>query len=322
MEIDDRIYGSFKIDEGGIIDLIYSQELQRLKGISQQGLPQQFYHNDCFNRYEHSVGVMLLLRKLGASVEEQVAGLLHDVSHTAFSHLIDWVVGDPKTESFQDDNHRKYILSTDLPVILKKFGHSVEDMCNYKKFTLLEQDAPLLCADRVDYTLRELDSDKAKWYVDNLVVHYGRMMFGSKKPAREFAQDYLKLQTEHWAAPESSLRYELFSGLLKDALKGGILCFEDFYQTDQFVVDKLESSANGQTQYVLDLLRKPLEYIFDPNPQFTLQKKFRFVDPEYLYRGRVFQISSRDREFKKLVDKERKKNKEGLSLRLSPTRPR
>ncbi|MEH6941868.1 HD domain-containing protein [Bacillus sp. JJ722] len=31
--------------------------------------------------FEHSKGVMLLIRILGGSVEEQVAGLLHDVSY-------------------------------------------------------------------------------------------------------------------------------------------------------------------------------------------------------------------------------------------------
>jgi len=49
-------------------------------------------------RFDHSVGVMLLIRKLGAGsspasalLKEQVAALLHDVSHTAFSHVIDYV---------------------------------------------------------------------------------------------------------------------------------------------------------------------------------------------------------------------------------------
>ena len=45
-------------------------------------------------RYEHSVGVMLLARRVGGGLREQVAALLHDVSHTAFSHVIDHVFHD------------------------------------------------------------------------------------------------------------------------------------------------------------------------------------------------------------------------------------
>lgn len=37
---------------------------------------------------------MLLNRQLDASMEEQIVALLHDVSHTAFSHVIDYVFDD------------------------------------------------------------------------------------------------------------------------------------------------------------------------------------------------------------------------------------
>lgn len=68
--------------------------MQRLKGISQFRIPDKYYFKDNYSRFEHSIGVMVLLGKLGASQEEQIAGLLHDVSHKAFSHVYDWVVVD------------------------------------------------------------------------------------------------------------------------------------------------------------------------------------------------------------------------------------
>ena len=45
-----------------------------------------------------------LLKKFGASTEEQIAGLIHDVSHSAFSHCIDYVLdeGSEKTHNHQD----------------------------------------------------------------------------------------------------------------------------------------------------------------------------------------------------------------------------
>lgn len=90
MLVNDEIYGEYEV-EAVLQDLIQSKPVQRLKGIHQGGA--SYLVNPKWNvtRYEHSMGVMLLIRRLGGSIEEQIAGLLHDVSHTAFSHVIDFV---------------------------------------------------------------------------------------------------------------------------------------------------------------------------------------------------------------------------------------
>lgn len=88
--ISDKIYGEFELEKV-LEDLIVSKPVQRLKGIHQGGA--SYLVNEKWNetRFDHSVGVMLLIKKLGGSIEEQIAGLLHDVSHTAFSHVVDFV---------------------------------------------------------------------------------------------------------------------------------------------------------------------------------------------------------------------------------------
>ena len=123
MVISDRVYGKVKIESPVLLELIKSKSLQRLKGISQFGIPDEFYYLKNFSRYEHSIGVMILLKQLGASEKEQIAGLLHDVSHTAFSHVIDWVVGEGLTEDFQDNQHKNFIKSSPLTKILKKYNY-------------------------------------------------------------------------------------------------------------------------------------------------------------------------------------------------------
>jgi len=79
MLIKDKIFGKVKINEPVLLELLKSPPILRLKSISQFGVPDKYYHIKNFNRYEHSMGVMILLRKLGATPEEQIAGLLHDV---------------------------------------------------------------------------------------------------------------------------------------------------------------------------------------------------------------------------------------------------
>ena len=100
--INDEVYGKIEINEPILLELINSKEIQRLKNISQFGIPSEYYHMPSYSRYEHSMGVFLLLRKLNVDLKEQIAGLIHDISHTAFSHVIDWVIGDSTQESFQD----------------------------------------------------------------------------------------------------------------------------------------------------------------------------------------------------------------------------
>ncbi|MBT2713840.1 HD domain-containing protein [Pseudomonas sp. ISL-88] len=85
MKIIDNIYDDYLIDDI-LEELIFSNPVQRLKGVYQGGA--SYFVNEKWNvtRYKHSIGVMLLIKKLGGSLEKQIAGLLHDVSHTAFSH--------------------------------------------------------------------------------------------------------------------------------------------------------------------------------------------------------------------------------------------
>ncbi len=153
MIVSDIIYGDYNVDHV-LAELIMSKPVQKLKGIHQGGA--SYLVNEEWNvtRYEHSVGVMLLIKKLGGSIEEQIAGLLHDVSHTAFSHVIDFVL-ENKEEDYHEKIYQKVIIDSEIPCILKKHGYDYKDILfNESKWTLLEQPAPELCADRVDYTLR------------------------------------------------------------------------------------------------------------------------------------------------------------------------
>ncbi|AIE78503.1 Deoxyguanosinetriphosphate triphosphohydrolase [Bacillus cereus] len=87
MIISDVLYREFEVDQI-VEELIVSKSVQRLKGMHQNGASYLINGKWNVTRFDHSVGVMLLIKKLGGSVEEQIAGLLHDVSHTAFSHVM------------------------------------------------------------------------------------------------------------------------------------------------------------------------------------------------------------------------------------------
>jgi len=98
MKYKDRIYGEFKIAEPVILELIASKAMERLKEIDQAGYFEPYYPGTAHSRFEHSVGVYLLLKMFGAPIHEQIAGLIHDVSHSAFSHCVDYALDEGSEE--------------------------------------------------------------------------------------------------------------------------------------------------------------------------------------------------------------------------------
>lgn len=313
MIIKDRIYGKHNISSPVLITLINSKSLQRLKGIGQFGIPDEYYHLKNFSRFEHCIGVMLLLKLLGASEEEQIAGLLHDVSHTAFSHVIDWVVGDGKTENYQDEQHKRFIQSSEIPKILEKYGYDVQRITDYHHFGLLERDLPDLCADRVDYSLREFPDPIMKKCFTNLAVKDNKIVFSNKETALLFATSFLKRQVGHWGEFEGVSRYRIFADVLRIALKEGIITKDDFWQEDDFIVEKLKDSNNKQIHNMLKVLRnKSLTHL--PKSTITVHKKFRFVDPLFIFNGELVRLSERNKTFINKLNKARRINEKGITV--------
>lgn len=310
MHIVDRIYGEFEIGEPILVDLIESQAVQRLKGIAQFGLPDYLFYRDGFTRYEHCVGVMLLLRKFGATLEEQVAGLLHDVSHTAFSHVIDFVFEHTKDEDFQDRNHEAYIRRTDIPAILEKHGMTVEQVSDYHRYTLLEQDAPALCADRIDYTLREASLDEVVTCLPGLCVQNGKFVFESDRSAYAFANIYLAFQ-KRCESFEVATRYNVFSRMLRRALELHIVSMSDFWQDDAFVLEKLEDSTDDFVVRGLALL-KHRDLSFMERVDVPSVKKFRWVDPDVLVDGGTKKLSELRPEYAAELVLARQENAKGV----------
>jgi len=311
MIIDDRIYSTYEVSDPVAIELINSNLFQRLKNISQFGLPDKYYHKNGFSRYEHSIGVYILLDKLETSREEKIAGLLHDISHTAFSHLVDWVMGDTSKENYQDNRHSSVLQNREITDILKKYGFESERISNQKLFSLLERKLPYLCADRIDYSLREAGLDLANKIIEDFTVIDDRIVFSNRESALLFAQNFLSLQLNHWAGYEAVTRYSLFSRILKKALEKRDLEVKDFSKTDNYVINKLKSANNDEYDQVLFLLEeKDLSFLEEAKK--PTYKKFRYVDPEVLVGEKVSCLSEINSNFKKNLIEAREQNEKGV----------
>lgn len=143
MQVHDRVYGTISIDDSGILGLIGCPTFQRLKGVRQAGPSALAFPFKDVTRFEHSLGVFALLRRLRAPRREQVAGLLHDISHTAFSHAVDFVF------TSQEQDHHEHLKPlmlerSDLAQALAVLGFSPREFYDDSIYPLLEQPIPWL----------------------------------------------------------------------------------------------------------------------------------------------------------------------------------
>jgi hypothetical protein len=310
MTIDDPVYGKAKISEPIILELLETPAILRLKKISQYGIPEEYFYYKGFSRFDHSVGVMLFLRKMNASVKEQIAGLLHDISTTAFSHVADWVFEREKEEDYHELIRTEFIFNTEIPKIIKKNGYHIDEILEEKNFPLLEKSIPDLCADRIDYALRELAIARQErdlgGFLDSFNVFDDEIVFRDQKNAKRFADNFLELQLSHWGSQSTLVLMNGLSCLLKKALELGVISEQDFLTDDEAIMKKINDSNQmlckiSSADDILHNKNKSLgfnniEYC-DKLHHRRVIKKFRYVDPKVIINDALLRLSEIDKEF-------------------------
>lgn len=287
----ETIYGNFEINDPVIIELLSHPMMLRLKNIRQYGVNYYVIKPETYHRYEHSIGVYLLLKKYGASLKEQVAGLLHDVSHTVFSHVGEWIF-DHKDglSSYQDDNHDSFLKATGFAEILEKHGFTLESI-NHKhnNFSLLEQGLPDLCLDRIEYNLqgglREnlITKDDFDAILNSLKFKDDKWYFTDIENAKKFALISLYHTEKIWGSPLGLLTYKLTGQALKIALNKKYLSLDDIkFGEDDLIWQKLITIDDVQIKYLVNKLINHQNFYLPSSAEeadFFLHSKFRGVNP-------------------------------------------
>ncbi|MDA1569417.1 HD domain-containing protein [Bacillus thuringiensis] len=322
MIISDVLYGEFEVDVV-LEELILSKPMQRLKGIHQAGA--SYLMNEKWNvtRFDHSVGVMLLVKKLGGSVEEQIAGLLHDVSHTAFSHVIDYVF-DNEDESYHEEIFSSVVKNSEIPAILAKHGYNYEDiLLDDSKWTLLERSAPELCADRVDYTLRDMYTygyislEEVHSFLEDVIAVEGKMVLQSIEMAEWFTETYYKEVIDFFMKPMNIYGNDMLAKMLKVALHKRIIHADDFLLEDEELISKLQQCNDSE---VHALLRKvhPNVKVKEARDDYDLyqKNKVRLIDPPLLREGEVVQSSVVSEKIKQMSEVAYEKAVRGMYVKV------
>ena len=315
MHYNDPIYGTAEITEPVLLALLQSDALRRLGGVMQHGITGLIGLTAPTSRLDHSIGAMLLVARLGADLPEQIAALLHDVSHTAFSHVIDYVVDDHDGQSYHDQKKAEFVAKTAVPHILSRYGYDWQALIREENFPLLEQPSPRLCADRLDYFLRDSrdlglasTADIERVLADLVVVSGSASESTAVAPrigvtdldvARWLGYTFMAADDKSWANFREVGLYELTAQAIKRALAIGLITTDDFWLTDERLWQKLHAGQDEELQRWLALVDLDTTFVWDEaQPTFWVSTKLRAIDPDVLVgEGEIRPLSQLDPDF-------------------------
>jgi len=248
------LYGTTKITEPILIALIKCPAFERLKHINQYGVVHYVQGQFTFTRYQHSLGVFFLTRSFGAPLEEQIDALLHDVSHTVFSHVGDNVFNsDYRTgkQSYQDTIHEWHLQQNGIADILQTHGYDMKAVvADKKKHRCFDQDLPDICADRLEYNLSGgfLDKYISVQEIKNVLnsIHFsdGQWFFDDTEHAKKLAYISLQLSENRWGAAWGAFVDWSASQAIKRACELRLITTHDIHFSIDNTVWQILTSCN------------------------------------------------------------------------------
>ena len=323
MYYQDTVYGQINIGDPVLIELMETKAMRRLHNILQHGITGFLGITHPVTRFEHSVGTMILARHFKASLQEQIAALIHDVSHTAFSHVTDHVFGTPTGESYHEVMKESYLKNSDIPKTLANHGFDWRDFIDDTKYPILEQSAPALCADRIDYFFRDslslgiLSHEEVEYILSHLLIVNNQIVADDIIAARVLADRYMSADEKSWSDLQAIGLYELMARIIRRGVDINLISEMDVWQTDIELWNQLKATSDSSLKRQISELSAALR--FEENlidPLFEVTPRIRTIDPMVLVHGQLIPLSSSDPAYKSLRDDYLRRKQKTLSLRI------
>lgn len=238
-----------------LFDYIVAPEMQRIGKIS---ISCGCDYSSCFDvkyfysNLEHSVGVALIIWHFTHDKKQALAGLFHDIATPAFKHCIDFMNGDSEHQESTEERTTEIIKnSKEIMALLARDGIKLEEVNDYKKYPIADNDTPRLSADRFEYTFssgltlfRVWNLDKIKEMYNNITITKNEdgldeLAFKDKSKCEDYIHIISKLWP-HWVNDEDRTVMQFFADICRSMNTAGYLTISDLYSlSEKEIINKI-----------------------------------------------------------------------------------
>lgn len=293
-----------------IKELINTPEFKRLSNVGMNcgceytSFP-IFSNGKEYTRYEHSIGVALIIWHFTKDIKQSIAGLLHDISSPVFAHVIDFLNGDHETQESTEEKTEEIIAnSMEIQEILKKYNLSTKDVYDYHMYPIADNDSPLLSADRLEYTLGNAfyydfkSMEEIRDMYEDLVVsvnEFGQseISFSTLDKAIEFTCVSIE-NSKVYSSNVDRFAMQYLADLLKLAVNKRVISMKDLYTVEDQVISKLKKDEELKSMWK-DFTKLSQIFTSKEKPEYgywvNIPAKKRYINPQVVSQGRVSSLS-------------------------------
>jgi hypothetical protein len=229
-------------------------ELKRLKNIGQFcGCDYNKLYNIryWYTRFDHSIATALITWNFTKDKVQTLAALFHDLGTPAFSHCIDFMLGDSVNQESSEKSVKEIILnSPDICSILASDGISIEDVADVSRYPIVENKSPKLCADRLEGVLHTVYIWLNIWPLEKIEkVYQGIVVLSNEDNVLEIGfkdiesgELFFKAVYEYSIALQSNedkFSMQYIADVLKKQIDSNKIYFKDIYKLSESDIIKV-----------------------------------------------------------------------------------
>jgi hypothetical protein len=257
-----------------------------------------------YSRLEHSLGAARIVWHFTGDRIQSAATLFHDIAAPTFSHSVDFLRGDALRQEATETGTAELIReSREIGQILQRLEIPLEEVLDYHRYPIADNDAPRLSADRLEYTLGNLfkfrlrSTTVLRLYYQQLCVSRNEdgeqeLAFKDLPAAIDFGYDALRC-SKIYVSDEDRYAMQMLSELLGRALERKILAEADLMGTEKDLIRKLRTDpvcAEDWRRFcgLSRMVRE--EEAAPPELRRVIPAKKRCIDPLIRDKGRLSAI--------------------------------
>ena len=285
-----------------LLPYLSSVAMQRLKGVDMNcgmnftSFP-VFRDLEPYSRYDHSLGVALIVWHFTHNRIQALAGLFHDIATPAFSHVTDFMRGDYLKQE-ASENETSMVIHND-PDIMKQLSQdeiSPDQVSDYHLYPIADNDSPHLSADRLEYTCGDIvdyhfgTAENVRALYNDLIVlknedGIDEIGFMHPKQTEQFARYALQCG-KIYSCKEDRYAMDRLSDLLKECIADHTLEMSDLYTSEKEVIRKIRMVHEKEWKEFTSLSRV-VSLPADTKGARMIRVKKRYIDPLVMNQGRV-----------------------------------